>query len=615
MTRGVSSLLVSLRGDLSHVQLFLPLPGAEEFRQWADRANRQLSDYIIPRLNGIEAPLLAVVGGSTGAGKSTLVNSLVEQVVTAGGVIRPTTKAPVLVHHPDDARWFAPDRILPGLARSTQVSSDPRSLQLVAAETLPQGLAILDAPDIDSVDLDNRVLADELLAAADLWLFVTSATRYADAVPWNYLRQAAQRSAVVGVVVDRVPPVAMSVVPGHLAAMMTDAGLGDAPLFAVPETVVDSRGLLPRGAVQAIRGWLAFLASNQISRAKVIMRTLNGAMIALETGAQGVADQIEAQNQALARLRSDAESIFTEAKRTVRAQSFDGTLLRGEVLARWQEFVGTGAFMRSVETAFGRVRDRVSRVVTGSGERVADVEVAVKSGLEALIVEGAQSAVERVEAAWAADPAGRYMINWSGAAVGSVAPDFTAQVEEVVRNWHDDIKSIVAQEGGGKRTRARLMALGVNAVGVALMLVTFAQTAGVTGAEVGIAGGTAVVAQKVLELIFGDEAIRRLTATVQKRLADRVDGLLDGQLTRLLNATLNRFPAETVNPEQLRALVAELESDRLGQMRLLEEQAMAAEGPDVPMTHEAMSLPGAGMSDTWLLGDEATGSRQEVPNA
>ena len=38
---------------------------------------QQLDDYVLPRLRRLDAPLLAVVGGSTGAGKSTLVNSLV----------------------------------------------------------------------------------------------------------------------------------------------------------------------------------------------------------------------------------------------------------------------------------------------------------------------------------------------------------------------------------------------------------------------------------------------------------------------------------------------------------------------------------------------------------
>src|SRR4029434_11352056 len=142
--------LTELRAAVAQVRLPLPLPGAEEQRKVADEVNRQLDDYVMPRLATIDAPLLAVVGGSTGAGKSTLVNSLVGREVSAPGVIRPTTRAPVLVHHSIDAEWFSDDRILPGLARSTGASNTARSLQLVAEDSIPAGLAHLDAPDIDS---------------------------------------------------------------------------------------------------------------------------------------------------------------------------------------------------------------------------------------------------------------------------------------------------------------------------------------------------------------------------------------------------------------------------------------------------------------------------------
>src|SRR5918996_925200 len=142
--------LVELRAAVAPVQLPLPLPGAAEQRRAVTDITAQLDDYVLPRLATIDAPLLAVVGGSTGAGKSTLVNSLVGRSVTKSGVLRPTTRSPVLVHPPDDA--------------------------------------------------GNRALAAQLLAAGDLWLFVTSAARYADEVPWSYLKQAAERSAAVAIV-------------------------------------------------------------------------------------------------------------------------------------------------------------------------------------------------------------------------------------------------------------------------------------------------------------------------------------------------------------------------------------------------------------------------------
>src|SRR5215207_2406814 len=107
----------------------------------------------------LDAPLLAVVGGSTGAGKSTLVNSLVGTRVTETGVLRPTTRSPVLVHHPADADWFGQDRLLPDLERVHSPTTDPSALQLVPASSVPPGLAILDAPDVDSIEESNRALA------------------------------------------------------------------------------------------------------------------------------------------------------------------------------------------------------------------------------------------------------------------------------------------------------------------------------------------------------------------------------------------------------------------------------------------------------------------------
>ena len=104
-------------------------------------------------------------------------------------------------------------------------------MRLVASAALYPGLALLDAPDIDSVVRANRELATQLLSAADLWLFVTTAARYADAVPWDLLREAAERGTSVAIVLDRVPPEAMEDIRSHLASMLREQGLAGAPLF------------------------------------------------------------------------------------------------------------------------------------------------------------------------------------------------------------------------------------------------------------------------------------------------------------------------------------------------------------------------------------------------
>src|SRR3712207_3441479 len=89
--------LVALGERLRSLRLELEAPGAAEARGVRDELVAQIDDYLLPRLTSMDAPLLMVVGGSTGAGKSTLVNSLVGAAVSPAGVLRPTTRSPVLI--------------------------------------------------------------------------------------------------------------------------------------------------------------------------------------------------------------------------------------------------------------------------------------------------------------------------------------------------------------------------------------------------------------------------------------------------------------------------------------------------------------------------------------
>ncbi len=415
-----------------------------------------------------------MVGGSTGAGKSTLVNSLLGERITESGVLRPTTRSPVLVHHPDDAEWFAPDRILPELPRTTVPSNDTYALRLATSTKLPRGLAILDAPDVDSIDKGNRELAAQLLAAADLWLFVTSAARYADQVPWDYLRLAAERSTSVAVVLDRTSTEAVVEVRGHLARMMTSRGLSDSPLFTVPESSVDADGLLPADAVAPIVGWLHDLAGDGDARGKVISHTLDGAIRHNVLRAHDVADAMDAQIEVSELLYRDIDTIYRNALESFTTQSTDGTLLRGEVQARWQEFVGTGDLLRSVEEKVGRIRDRFVDGVTGKRTRSSDIVAAIETGVFNLVVEagGVGSADGRAivgRGAGRQDAARRHSPDLDRA-----SRDFRVKAERTVRDWRQAVLELVRTDGGDKRMTAKFLAFGVNGIGVALMVVMFA---------------------------------------------------------------------------------------------------------------------------------------------
>ncbi|GAA2738461.1 dynamin family protein [Pedococcus aerophilus] len=534
--------VTTLRDQVADATLPLDIPGVATGRATRDSLLKQLDDYVIPRLRSLDAPLLAVVGGSTGAGKSTLVNSIVDSQVSRSGVLRPTTTTPVLVHHPKDERWFLDDRILPGLSRVTGAASEgdgDGSLRLVASSSLPPGMALLDAPDIDSVVSANRALAGQLLAAADLWLFVTTAARYADAVPWDLLRQASERGTAVAIVLDRVPPEAMADIRSHLASMLRDQGLSTAPIFGIPEATLTSEGRLPEADVARLRSWLSALASDARARAVIVKQTLDGALGSLEERTVSLVGSSRQQVTAVTALHATAEQSYREALTNVEQGMTDGTLLRGEVLARWQEYVGTGEFFRQVESTISKVRDRITAAIKGTPPPAGDLGEALQSGVAALIESQGQGAAATVVRQWRQLPGGDPVLA-DHPGMAKASPEFSGAVERLVRDWQGELLDMVRSEGKDRRTTARIAAYGLNGIGVILMLVVFAHTGGLlAGAEVGIAGGTAVLAQKVLEAIFGDQAVREMAIRARKRLLERVselyaaeqaryDGVLDG---------------------------------------------------------------------------------------
>ncbi|MGH8893215.1 MAG: ABC transporter [Actinomycetes bacterium] len=557
-----SALLVALEGlgdQVAELRLPLEAPGADRGRRRRREIADQLEDYLLPRLRRIDAPLLAVVGGPTGAGKSTLVNTLVGQRVSAAGVLRPTTRSAVLAHHPDDGWWFEQRRVLPGLTRASGSSSDdPTSLRLAPSQAIPAGLAVLDAPDIDSVVTANRELATQLLAAADMWLFVTTAARYADAVPWEFLRAAVTRGTAVAVVLDRVPLEATDEVRSHLASMLTEHGLGGAPLFVVPETM-SYDAMLPAAAVDPIRSWLRGLASDAGLRAAVVRHTLDGAVRSLSARVFELAAAADEQAELVVRLRRVVDEAYDGAAAHVDSASSDGSLLRGEVMARWQEFVGSGELMRALESRIGRVRDRVTAAVQGKPAPGAEVVEALESGVEALIRSAADEAAEKAGTAWREDPAGRALLGEDDLRRSS--PQLAADTARAVRDWQSYVLDLVRSQGQGKRRTARYLAFGVNGLGLMVMIVVFAHTGGLVAGEVAVAGGASALSQKILEAVLGDQAVRSLAEKARADLAQRVAGLLESERARFTSRLDAAAVHESAGPA-LRAVVQDLEDLR-----------------------------------------------------
>ena len=552
---------------------------------------RQLDDYILPRSASVDNPLTIVVGGSTGAGKSTLVNTLLGEPLTQSGAIRPTTRHPVLLHRAEDEAALSPERFLPTLPR-TRTSGmnagsqalpglDPkiaRALIPITTSALPQGIALIDAPDIDSISEENRTLAKELLSAADLWLFVTTANRYADAVPWELLHEAAARSIAIAVVLNRVPEGDEEAIENDLRRMLDEAGIHAVLIHTVTEQPRDESGMLAPVSLAPLTLWIRELGADAPARAAIARQTLAGAVETLAGNLQVLAAEQARQQAAHQSLATIAAEEYEDALTTIDGALSDGSLLRGEVLSRWHDFVGTGDFFRSLDSTIGRLRDRVSSALRGQPAAAQKVEDALESGIHAVVLDAAARASENTRTRWRASRAGRSLLarldaptpEKNAGAKGDVKGEvqsaediFSAAVAEQIRLWQGSVLEMIREEGADKRKRARFLSLGVNAAAVMLMVAAFSLTGGITGIEAGIAGGSGVVGTKLLESIFGEDAVRRMATRARTDLLERMVDLLTEHaqpFTAVLEETDPQADAEDIYraAEQVQNIAAEM---------------------------------------------------------
>ncbi|WP_144016779.1 GTPase domain-containing protein [Beutenbergia cavernae] len=346
----VLDVVVDLERNLADTPLPLELEGAAQARLLRDRVRAQITSHLLPRLRQLAMPAIVVVGGSTGAGKSTLVNTVAGEVVSEAGVLRPTTKQPVLVVHPDDRELVADHPVVEHTA-------------LVTAAGIPQGVALLDAPDLDSVHTENRHLGLELVETADLWLFVTTAARYGDALPWGILRTADERGVSLAVVLNRVSADVLVEVRADLLHRLDEAGFGSVPMFVVPDAGPHSGPLEPR-YVEDVVGWLELLAGRATGRG-VIARTLRGVWAPLRAEIATLTAAVEAQLDAVDALAAAARAAAAEPADALAEQVTSGGVAEGAPVTHWLAVASSGAPLAPlVDLPRGRLAARRLRRTT-----------------------------------------------------------------------------------------------------------------------------------------------------------------------------------------------------------------------------------------------------------
>ena len=558
--RRLESALLALRHAIVEAPLHLEAPGADGARAERRKLLSQIDDYLLPRLRQSGAPVLVALVGSTGAGKSTLMNSLVGAQVSNTGTRRPTTNSPVLACHPGDARWFAENVFLPTLPRVRQqgLAMPGRDGLLVLAENegMPPGVALLDTPDIDSVVQAHREFAHQFLDASDLWLFMTSASRYADAAVWELLQQAKERDAALAIVLSRVEPASAQQLGVHFDAMLQANGLAGVQRFVIVETVITD-GKLPPEVSGPVRQWLDETSVQQERRVAVLTQTMSGVLDTFRTRVPALAQDVEAQLSLRAELRSHADGSYRAGLAEFDEAASNGSLLSGEILARWQDFTGTGDLLRMLQVRrSGRPASRPRKRQMPA--RAKALKAALRGGLETLVVSLADRAAEDTVAAWQQHDAGAALIREftaeSAAGQDSVtfdlvgdldfipsspagdtgpastptlarsSPDLATRSARAIGEWQDHVMQLVKAENVTKRSVARVVSFDEESLALVL-------TIGMLGygpvSEVATA-----VPQRLLASLFGAGQLRDLSARARLDLRERISLLFDQELQR-----------------------------------------------------------------------------------
>jgi hypothetical protein len=200
-----------------------------------------------------DAYVLALVGG-TGVGKSSLLNALAGSVVSRASVRRPTTSHPIAWVPAADLEALGP--LLDWVGVQDVREHQGRALGPVA---------ILDLPDMDSLELGHRERVEAILPRVDAVAWVTDLEKYHDAVlADDFLRMWLPRLSRQVVIVNKADRLAhvdairiRNDLDRDLVVARVDSDVPRVPVVLTSAAPAAADGTTPQPQVADLQHWLA----------------------------------------------------------------------------------------------------------------------------------------------------------------------------------------------------------------------------------------------------------------------------------------------------------------------------------------------------------------------
>ncbi len=211
--------------------LDLAIASSEGLASEADRdeaatlaaASRRRRDYL-------SGTIVVAIAGGTGSGKSSLLNAFAGREVVSTSALRPHTDGPLA--------W------IPGNDPAISSLMEAVGIEAIVEHDDGHGLAIVDLPDLDSVNHDHRSLVEETLPLVDAVIWMFDPIKYHDpSIHGEFLAEMTEYEPVFIFAlnkVDLLDEAEAEAVEAHLGGILRLDGFHDPEV--IPVAAAPSRG-------------------------------------------------------------------------------------------------------------------------------------------------------------------------------------------------------------------------------------------------------------------------------------------------------------------------------------------------------------------------------------